>query len=78
VSHTAAENAVEKYLKDLNEIYRTGGGVDEESYYTPLENLINEVAGSIQPATLPSQAATKRTTREVQLYLLLQLIPQDL
>jgi len=49
VSHTAAEKAVEKYLRDLNEIYRTGGGVDEESYYTPLENLINEVGRKLKP-----------------------------
>jgi len=49
VSHTAAEKAVEKYLRDLNEIYRTGGGVEEESYYPPLANLINEVGRKLKP-----------------------------
>ena len=38
-----AEDAVQKYLTDVGEIYRTGGGVDEESYYGPLENLLNEI-----------------------------------
>jgi len=38
---------VEQYLKDLGEIRRTGGGVAEESYYGPLENLLNEIGRSL-------------------------------
>jgi hypothetical protein len=34
-----AEDAVQKYLTDLGEIYRTGGGVAEESYYGAMETL---------------------------------------
>ena len=34
-----AEDAVQKYLTDIGEIYRTGGGVAEESYYEALESL---------------------------------------
>jgi hypothetical protein len=34
-----AEDAVRKYLTDVGEIYRTGGGVEEESYYGALETL---------------------------------------
>lgn len=34
-----AEDAVQKYLTDIGEIYRTGGGVEEESYYGALEAL---------------------------------------
>jgi len=44
-----AEDAVQKYLTDVGEIYRTGGGVDEESYYSPLENLFNEVGRKLKP-----------------------------
>ena len=43
-----AENAVQKYLTDVGEIYRTGGGVDEESYYGPLENLLNEIGRKLK------------------------------
>jgi hypothetical protein len=40
---------VEQYLKDLGEIRRTGGGVAEESYYGPLENLLNEIGRKLKP-----------------------------
>jgi hypothetical protein len=40
---------VEQYLKDLSEIHRTGGGVAEESYYGPLENLLNEIGRKLKP-----------------------------
>lgn len=49
MSNSAAEKAVEAYLKDLSEIYRTGGGVAEESYYTALENLLNEIGRKLKP-----------------------------
>jgi hypothetical protein len=44
-----AVHPVEKYLKDLSEIHQTGGGVAEESYYSPLENLLNEVGRKLKP-----------------------------
>jgi hypothetical protein len=44
-----AVHPVETYLKDLGEIYHTGGGVAEESYYGPLENLLNEVGRKLKP-----------------------------
>jgi hypothetical protein len=44
-----AEDAVQKYLTDVWEIYRTGGGVDEKSYYGPLEILLNEVGRKLKP-----------------------------
>lgn len=40
---------VEKYLIGLAEIYRTGGGVDEESYYGTLETLLNEIGRKLKP-----------------------------
>jgi len=44
-----AAKIVEKYLKGLGEIYRTGGGVDEESYYGTLETLLNEIGRKLKP-----------------------------
>ncbi|MEN6335919.1 MAG: type ISP restriction/modification enzyme [Phycisphaerales bacterium] len=44
-----AVHPVEKCLKDLSEIHQTGGGVAEESYYSPLENLLNEVGRKLKP-----------------------------
>ncbi|MCU0914367.1 MAG: hypothetical protein MUC88_07390 [Planctomycetes bacterium] len=44
-----SSHPVETYLKDLSEIYRTGGGVAEESYYGPLENLLNETGRKLKP-----------------------------
>jgi len=44
-----AVHPVERYLKDLSEIHRTGGGVAEESYYGPLENLLNDIGRKLKP-----------------------------
>jgi len=44
-----AAKIVEKYLKGLGEIYRTGGGVGEESYYGTLETLLNEIGRKLKP-----------------------------
>ncbi len=44
-----AVHPVETYLKDLGEIYRTGAGVAEESYYGPLETLLNEIGRKLKP-----------------------------
>ena len=44
-----AEDAVQKYLTDIGEIYRTGGGVEEESYYGALESLLNEAGKGLKP-----------------------------
>jgi hypothetical protein len=44
-----AEDAVQKYLTDIGEIYRTGGGVAEESYYGALESLLNEAGKALKP-----------------------------
>ena len=44
-----ALDPVESYLRDLSEIHRTGGGVAEESFYTPLENLLNEIGRKLKP-----------------------------
>jgi Type ISP C-terminal specificity domain/N-6 DNA Methylase len=49
VSSSSAQKAVEAYLKDLSEIYRTGGGVAEESYYPALANLLNEIGRKLKP-----------------------------
>jgi hypothetical protein len=42
-------NPVETYLKELGEIMRTSGGTAEESYYAPLENLLNEIGEKLKP-----------------------------
>jgi len=44
-----AKDAVETYLKGLGEIYRTGGGVGEESYYGTLKTLLNEIGRKLKP-----------------------------
>jgi len=44
-----AKDAVENYFKGLGEIYRTGGGVREESYYGTLETLLNEIGRKLKP-----------------------------
>ena len=44
-----AVHPVETYLKDLGEIYRTGAGGAEESYYGPLETLLNEIGRKLKP-----------------------------
>ena len=43
------KTAVEDYLSDLREIRASGGGTDEMSYYTPLNNLLNVVGGALKP-----------------------------
>jgi hypothetical protein len=49
-----ALHPVEDYLRDLGEVYRTGGGVAEESYYSALENLLlNETARECNGSLLP-------------------------
>jgi hypothetical protein len=40
---------VEAYLTQLGEIYSTGGGTGEESYYGALETLLNEVGKGRKP-----------------------------
>ncbi len=44
-----SSHPVESYLKDLAEIYRTGGGVAEESYYGALEDLLSEIRRKLEP-----------------------------
>ncbi len=41
--------AVETYFKDLGRIRASGGATAETSRYTPLENLLNAVGGSLRP-----------------------------
>lgn len=40
---------VEKYLHDIQQIHRTGGGTKEESYYGALETLLNEIGAKLKP-----------------------------
>ncbi len=40
---------MEHYLKEWHDIYATGAGVPEESYYGPLLNLLNAVGGVMKP-----------------------------
>lgn len=39
----------EEYFKDIRDIYQTGGGVKEESYYGSLANLLNGIGKSLKP-----------------------------
>jgi hypothetical protein len=39
----AGRTAVERYFTEMGEIYRSGGGTDETSYYSVLENLANAI-----------------------------------
>jgi hypothetical protein len=49
-----ALHPVENYLKNPGDVYRTGGGVAEESYYSALENLLlNETARKCNGSLLP-------------------------
>jgi len=43
------ERLVEQYLKRLVEIRGTGAATDETSYYSALENLLNEVGKTLKP-----------------------------
>lgn len=40
---------VERYLKDLSEIKATGAGTNETSYYTPLNNLLDDLGKKMKP-----------------------------
>jgi len=39
----------ESYFKDIHDIYQTGGGVKEESYYGSLANLLNGIGKRLMP-----------------------------
>ena len=41
--------AVEEYFDDVRKIKASGAGTAESSYYTPLNNLLNTVGGSLKP-----------------------------
>ena len=43
------EIAVRKYLERMAEIRSTGGATSETSYYSALENLLNELGKLLQP-----------------------------
>ncbi len=47
--HAGWMQAIEHYFKGLKEIHATGGGADEESYYGPLETLLNEIGSKLKP-----------------------------
>lgn len=40
---------VEKYLRELHDIHRSGEAVKETSYYGPLSNLFNEIGKTLKP-----------------------------
>lgn len=42
-------NQVEKYLQHMRAIRSSGGATDETSYYTPLNNLLDEIGKSVKP-----------------------------
>jgi hypothetical protein len=42
-------NPLEKYLKDLSAIRASGAATDETSYYTPLNNLLDEIGAQLEP-----------------------------
>lgn len=42
-------NAVEAYFSSLRDIYNSGAGVPETSYYNPLSTLLNEVGHKLKP-----------------------------
>lgn len=39
----------EEYFRDIRDIYQTGGGVKEESYYGSLANLLNGIGKTLKP-----------------------------
>ena len=43
-------NSLETYISNLYEIYATGAGVKETSYYGALESLLNEIGKTLKPA----------------------------
>jgi hypothetical protein len=44
-----AMRPLESYLRELRDIRSSGAGVEEESYYTPLANLLNEAGKGLKP-----------------------------
>ena len=48
-SNSKLKAAVEEYFDDLRRIRASGAGTAESSYYTPLNNLLNAVGGSLKP-----------------------------
>ena len=48
-SNSKLKAAVEDYFDDLRKIKASGAGTAESSYYTPLNNLLNSVGGSLKP-----------------------------
>jgi len=40
---------VEEYFKSLSEVFRTGGGTEEESFYGALETLLNQIGSELKP-----------------------------
>jgi len=45
----ATTHPLETYLSDIREIYSTGAGTKETSYYPVLANLLNEVGRQLKP-----------------------------
>jgi hypothetical protein len=43
-------NLIETYLNNLYQIYSTGAGVKETSYYGALETLLNDIGKTLKPA----------------------------
>jgi hypothetical protein len=43
---------LERYLREVQQIHATRGGVDETSYYAPLANLFNSVGTSLRPRVI--------------------------
>ena len=50
----ASMTSVEKYLKHLHDIRSSGDATDETSYYTPLNNLLDDVGKTLKPRPLDS------------------------
>ena len=48
-SSSKLKAAVEDYFDDIRKIKASGAGTAETSYYTPLNNLLNAVGGSLKP-----------------------------
>ena len=48
-SNSKLRAAIEDYFGDLRKIKASGAGTAESSYYTPLNNLLNAVGGSLKP-----------------------------
>jgi hypothetical protein len=45
----AGRAAVERYFTEMGEIYRSGGGTEETSYYSAIENLANAIGKDLKP-----------------------------